>query len=52
MTCKDCLYYDRCKKLGICNIETQTICEDFADRSEWVHLPCIQKKHWRKRNKY
>ena len=40
MTCKYCLHYDRCKKLGICNIETLSICEDFADRSEWVHLPC------------
>lgn len=40
MTCKDCLHYERCKKLGIFNIETLSVCEDFTDRSEWVHLPC------------
>lgn len=39
MNCKDCLYYGRCKKLGIFNIETLSVCEDFTDRSEWVHLP-------------
>ncbi len=39
MTCKDCLYYERCKKLGIFNVETLSVCEDFTDRSEWVHLP-------------
>lgn len=40
MTCKDCLHYERCKKLGIFNVETLSVCEDFSDRSEWVHLPC------------
>ena len=40
MTCKNCLYYKRCKKLGIFNVETLSACEDFTDRSEWVHLPC------------
>lgn len=40
MTCEDCLYYERCKKLGIFNLETLSVCEDFTDRSEWVHLPC------------
>lgn len=39
MTCKDCLHYERCKKLGIFNVETLSVCEDFTDRSEWVHLP-------------
>lgn len=39
MTCRDCLHYERCKKLGIYNIETLSICEDFTARSEWVHLP-------------
>ena len=39
MTCENCLHYDRCKKLGICNIEILSICEDFTNRSEWVHLP-------------
>lgn len=38
--CKDCLYYERCKKLGIFNVETLSACEDFTARSEWVHLPC------------
>ena len=41
MTCKDCLHYERCKKLGIFNVETLLVCEDFADHSEWVHLPCV-----------
>ena len=40
MTCKDCLHYKRCEKLGIFNVETLSVCEDFSDRSEWVHLPC------------
>ncbi len=40
MTCKNCLHYERCKKLGIFNVETLSVCEDFADRSEWVHSPC------------
>lgn len=39
MTCKDCLYYEKCKKLGIFNVETLSVCKDFTDRSEWVHLP-------------
>ena len=41
MTCKDCLHYERCKKLGIFNVETLSVCEDFTARSEWVHLPCV-----------
>lgn len=40
MNCRDCLYYERCKKLGIFNVETLSVCKDFTDRSEWVHLPC------------
>ena len=40
MTCENCLYYKKCKKLGIFNLETLSICEDFTARSEWVHLPC------------
>lgn len=47
MTCKDCLHYERCKKLGIFNVETLSVCEDFTDRSEWVHLPCkVGDKVW------
>ncbi len=40
MNCQDCLYYERCKKLGIFNIETLSVCEDFTGHSEWAHLPC------------
>lgn len=47
MTCKDCLHYERCKKLGIFNVETLSVCEDFTDRSEWVHLPCKLGDHAR-----
>ena len=39
MNCRDCLHYERCKKLGIFNVETFSVCEDFTARSEWVHLP-------------
>ena len=39
MTCSNCLHYKRCKKLGIFNVETLSVCEDFTDSSEWVHLP-------------
>lgn len=44
MTCKDCLHYERCKKLGIFNVETLSVCKDFTNRSEWVHLPCAVGK--------
>lgn len=37
--CKDCLHYSKCKKIGIYNIETLSICEDFADHADWLHLP-------------
>ena len=40
MNCKNCLHYERCKKLEIFNVETLSVCEDFTARSEWVHLPC------------
>lgn len=56
MTCKDCLYFKACYEMATANgaEEFNTLfankCKDFTDRSEWVHLPCIQKKNWRKRN--
>lgn len=54
MTCKDCLHYEACKGTyytakGCDNIALYDFdgemyadsgCEDFADRSEWVHLLC------------
>lgn len=54
MTCKDCLHYEACKGTyytakGCGNIALYDFdgemyadsgCEDFTDRSEWVHLPC------------
>lgn len=35
MTCKDCFHYKMCSygQIG-------KPCVDFADKSEWVHLPC------------
>lgn len=35
MTCKDCLHYKMCNygQIG-------KLCADFADKSEWMHLPC------------
>ena len=53
MTCKDCLHYEACKGTYFSAKEYSGIlyefdgemygdsgCEDFTDRSEWVHLPC------------
>lgn len=53
MTCEDCLHYELCryntfqeahyfgkdKKIYI-TINNNLPCKYFADRSEWVHLPC------------
>lgn len=63
MTCKDCLHYELCRyntfqeahyfgkdKEIYITIDNNSPCKYFADCSEWVHLPCMQKKHWRKRN--
>lgn len=35
MTCKDCFHYKMCSygQIG-------KLCVDFADKAEWVHLPC------------
>lgn len=50
MNCKDCLHYEACK--GTYDILDTTCsgefdceeyarnCNNFTDRSEWVHLPC------------
>ena len=57
MTCKDCLHYEACK--GTYSTSKEMIdedsfdnehyadiysCPDFADRSEWVHLPKVGDK--------
>lgn len=46
MTCKNCLHYEACcywlnkeKKHLNCD-DDGFICDNFTDRSEWVHLPC------------
>lgn len=53
MTCKDCLHYEACHNTYD-NLRTdigwesdfddedytKAYCDNFADRSEWVHLPC------------
>ena len=46
-TCNDCLHYNICKNNNtLCHTSRLTSdsditerCSDFADRSEWVHLP-------------
>lgn len=48
--CKDCLHYEACKETydildTTCSGEFDyeefaRSCKNFADRSEWVHLPC------------
>ena len=54
MTCKNCLHYEACKDTyytakGCDNIALYDFdgemyadsgCEDFTNRSEWMHLPC------------
>lgn len=40
MTCKDCLHYGACSKWLKQNCDEGFMCENFTDRSEWVHLPC------------
>lgn len=42
--CKDCLHNGVCYTQETCNDIEQQLkefeCNDFKDRSEWVHLPC------------
>lgn len=45
MTCKDCLHYEACnywlrKEAKHLNSDEGFVCEYFADKSEWTHLPC------------
>lgn len=48
MTCKDCLHYEACTDMieslgytvGGDGFNAEKRCKCFADRSEWVHLPC------------
>lgn len=40
-SCKDCLHYSVCQyRRGREMLPTSNQCNDFANRSEWVHLPC------------
>lgn len=39
MTCNDCWHYKVCCKYDIYG-ESACECGSFADKSEWVHLPC------------
>lgn len=52
-TCKDCLHYEACKGIYVSNSDYAILedfdkehyadilnCEDFSDKSEWLHLPC------------
>ena len=55
MTCKDCIHWKACRNTAYeytgedaasaydedsCCKQFAEICENFADKSEWVHLPC------------
>ena len=46
LNCRDCLHFKACYEMAAANEaeEFNTLfantCEDFTDRSEWVHLPC------------
>lgn len=54
-SCKDCLHYELCRyntfqeahyfgkdKEIYITIDNNSPCKYFADRSEWVHLPCVE----------
>ncbi len=49
MTCKDCIHYNVCNMYDgpYISVHLEHTCENFTDRSEWVHLPsddfCIFK---------
>ena len=55
MTCKDCIHWKACRNTAYeyagedaassydedsCCKQFAEICENFADKAEWVHLPC------------
>ena len=45
MNCRDCLHYEACcywlsKEKKHLNCDEGFICDNFTDRSEWVHIPC------------
>ena len=55
MTCKDCIHWQACRNTAYeyagedaasaydedsCCKQFAEICENFSDKSEWVHLPC------------
>lgn len=55
MTCKDCIHWKACKETAYqyegdvsasgfdedsCCKTFAAICENYSDKSEWVHLPC------------
>lgn len=49
MTCKKCLHYERCYSIYTQDMLDMTNgeCVYFADRSEWVHLPCkVEQQLW------
>ena len=41
MTCKDCIHYNVCNMYDgpYISVHLEHTCENFTDRSEWVHLP-------------
>lgn len=40
MTCKDCVHYEVCNKLGDEVLENFDICVGFKDKSKFIELPC------------
>lgn len=38
--CIDCLHYEVCPYKNNLDTALASRCENFTDRSEWVHLPC------------
>lgn len=40
MTCKDCVHYDVCNRIGNKILNGFEVCDQFKDKSRFVELPC------------
>ena len=40
MTCKDCVHYDVCNRIGNKILNGFEVCNQFKDKSRFVELPC------------
>ena len=40
MTCKDCVHYDVCNRIGNKILNGFEVCDQFKDKTRFVELPC------------